>query len=82
VKPCKLFIDSGEVAAGNSFDSNPKEKVHNVELGEGNCHVLVLSAKDLESLVPIPHEDEIVTIKDALGTYVAWPKKLVVVEEK
>ncbi|KAI3990811.1 hypothetical protein MKX01_011719, partial [Papaver californicum] len=80
-KPCKLFIDSGEVAAGNAFDS-PKEKVHNVELGEGNFRVLVLSAKDLEALVPIPHEDEIVTIKDALGTYVAWPKKLVVVEEK
>ncbi|KAI3925761.1 hypothetical protein MKX01_003320, partial [Papaver californicum] len=81
-KPCKLFIDSDKVAAGNVFDNTSKEKVHNVVLGEDNFRVEVLSSKDLEALVPIPVEDEIETVRDALGTYLACPKELVVVEEK
>ncbi|RZC92867.1 hypothetical protein C5167_004050 [Papaver somniferum] len=80
--PCKLFTDFDELAAGNVFDSTPGEKVHNVPIGVGNLRVQVLTGKDLEALVPIPVEDEIVTVDDALGSFLAWPKKLIVVEKK
>ncbi|KAI3853508.1 hypothetical protein MKX03_017239 [Papaver bracteatum] len=80
--PCKLFTDFDEVEAGNVFDSTPGEKVHIVKLGEDKLRVQVLTSKDLQALVPVPVEDEIVTVKDALGGFLAWPKRLIVIEKE
>ncbi|MCL7042041.1 hypothetical protein MKW94_021036 [Papaver nudicaule] len=80
-KPCKLLIDSVEVATGNVFDKTGKEEyVHNVMLGEDEFRVQVVVAIKPGALVPKPVGDEILTVHDALGTCVAWPKELIVAE--
>ncbi|KAF9598801.1 hypothetical protein IFM89_031469, partial [Coptis chinensis] len=62
-----------------TWSLDPETKLHNVPLGPNNARVLVdkiLEGKDHVAL-PIPARDELVILKDALGSQVAWPKHLV-----
>ncbi|PRQ58873.1 putative Ulp1 protease family catalytic domain, putative transposase, Ptta/En/Spm, plant [Rosa chinensis] len=80
---CKLAIDSVEniVAIGTiiNVDIETKQQtVHGVPLGEENVRVTIIRTLVHEALLPFPIKDEIVTVKDAIGTCVAWPKNLVI----
>ncbi|KAF9623081.1 hypothetical protein IFM89_036478 [Coptis chinensis] len=79
---CSLAVGSKSnvVAKGIVYEElGPKTKLHNVPLGPNNARVSVdkiLGGKDHVAL-PIPFRDELVILKDALGSQVAWPKHLV-----
>lgn len=51
--------------------------VHGVPLGEGNIRVAIDTALDEQALLPIPVTEELVTVGQAVGSHVAWPKHLV-----
>lgn len=57
---------------------DPSQTVHGVPLGDNNMRVSVYCALDEKALVPFPVEDEIQTVKQAMGSWVAWPKDLIV----
>ncbi|KAF9607735.1 hypothetical protein IFM89_000082, partial [Coptis chinensis] len=79
---CSLAVGSKSniVAKGKVYvELGPETKLHNVPLGPNNARVSVdkiLEGKDHVAL-PIPVRDELVILKDALGSQVAWPKHLV-----
>ncbi|KAL6175853.1 hypothetical protein ACLB2K_052491 [Fragaria x ananassa] len=80
---CQLTIDSIDniVAMGKlicvDVDSS-NHLIHGMPLGENNVRVTVVRAIVGDSLVPNPMRDEILTVDDAVGSCVAWPKELVV----
>ena len=69
------------VAVGMVFEkSGPHEKIHNVSLGEENVRVCITKVTEAifsNVALPIPVGDEMTQIKDAIGSFVAWPKELV-----
>ncbi|KAF9625091.1 hypothetical protein IFM89_018703, partial [Coptis chinensis] len=79
---CSLVVGSKSniVAKGKAYvELGPETKLHNVPLGPNNARVSVdniLEGKDHVAL-PIPFRNELVILKDALGSQVAWPKHLV-----
>ncbi|KAF9597713.1 hypothetical protein IFM89_021200 [Coptis chinensis] len=79
---CSLAVGSKSNIVGKSevyVELGPETKLHNVPLGPNNARVSVykiLGGKDHVAL-PIPFRDELVILKDALGSQVAWPKHLV-----
>ncbi|XP_040367479.1 uncharacterized protein LOC112180552 [Rosa chinensis] len=79
----KLAIDTVEniVAIGTviSIDLETKQQtIHGVPLGEENLRVSITETVVPEALLPFPIKDEIVKVKDAIGTCVAWPRNLVI----
>ncbi|KAI3949560.1 hypothetical protein MKW92_018697 [Papaver armeniacum] len=58
-------------------------KVHNEDLSKENYRVLVKYGKKPAALVPVPvPKSDIEMVKDAVGTFVQWPKKLVLISKK
>ncbi|KAI3911173.1 hypothetical protein MKW92_033382 [Papaver armeniacum] len=83
--PCELMVDSDVVATGIVFYSDPEEvvKVHNEDLSKDNYRVLVKYGKKPAALVPVPvPKSDIEMVKDVVGTFVQWPKKLVLISNK
>lgn len=80
---CRLAVDTVEniVAIAKVIDvggESSNQLLHGVPLGENNVCVSVIRAIEGDALVPIPVRDEILTVDDAVGSCVAWPKDLVV----
>ncbi|KAL6219484.1 hypothetical protein ACLB2K_007243 [Fragaria x ananassa] len=80
---CRLAVDTVEniVAIAKVIDvggESSNQLLHGVPLGENNMRVSVIRAIEGDALVPIPVRDEILTVDDAVGGCVAWPKDLVV----
>ncbi|XP_062021676.1 uncharacterized protein LOC133738229 [Rosa rugosa] len=68
----------GTVIQVNVEEGN--QKIHGVPLGEDNVRVSVIGTIVHDALLPFPVKDaDIVTVGDAIGTCVAWPRKLVVI---
>lgn len=66
------------VAEGIVFDRNgPNEKIHNIALGENNVRVSISKVISSSAILPIPVPSEMYFVKEAIGSYVAWPKELV-----
>jgi hypothetical protein len=55
-----------------------KQTIHGAPLGEGNVRVSIVRPLVPEAKLPFPIKDEIMTVKDAVGTCIAWPRELIV----
>ena len=84
-KKCKLAIGTlnnivahGLVIVNEIGDA----KIHGSPLGDKNYRVAITLAKKKEALIPIPVGDEIHTVGEALGGYVAWPKQFVLLDNE
>lgn len=79
---CKLAVGSVDniVAHATIMESgdDPEAVIHGRPLGDDNRRVSVYYAIDEKAKVPFPVEDEIVTVKHAMGSWVAWPKDLII----
>ncbi|KAL6223071.1 hypothetical protein ACLB2K_006461 [Fragaria x ananassa] len=80
---CRLAVDTVENIVGiakviDVGGESSNQLLHGVPLGENNMRVSVIRAIEGDALVPIPVRDEILTVDDAVGSCVAWPKDLVV----
>ncbi|XP_062021061.1 uncharacterized protein LOC133737549 [Rosa rugosa] len=57
---------------------DPSQTIHGAPLGDGNKRVSIYTALDEKPKVPFPVKDEIETVKQAMGSWVAWPKDLII----
>ncbi|GMN62968.1 hypothetical protein TIFTF001_032039 [Ficus carica] len=85
-KECQLFIpdliNGGDVLVANGrayMDCVPTDTVHGIPLGEENVRVTITVLKIKRELLPNP-TNEATCIEEAVGAFVAWPKRLVVVQ--
>lgn len=81
MKECKLALNSSDhiVAFGKIIEENlANPTIHGVPLGKDNVKVQITVAIEAKAKVPIPVRDDILTVNDAVGSIVAWPKSLVV----
>lgn len=71
------------VAEGNIRPRNgTKEYVHNVPLGESNVCVSINTAICHDAPLPIPNDNAgLIYVKDAINSFVAWPKEFVILED-
>lgn len=79
-KSCRLAVGSIDnvVSHGTIIEVDAvNHTVHGVPLGEGNIRVAIDTALDEQALLPIPVTGELVTVGQAVGSHVAWPKRLV-----
>ncbi|KAL6218926.1 hypothetical protein ACLB2K_012133 [Fragaria x ananassa] len=80
---CKLVVDTVEnnVTFGRIVDEDldpNKQTIHNVPLGAENIRVSIVVPIIGHYLLPYPIKDEIMIVKDAFGSIVAWPMNLVI----
>ena len=70
------------VAAGTVFKRQwSNEVVYGVTLGVNEVRVLIEVVDDTNSILPISVVGSVYSVSDAIGSYVPWPKHLVVVEK-
>ncbi|GMN58632.1 hypothetical protein TIFTF001_027735 [Ficus carica] len=85
-KECHLFlpdlINGGDVLAANGrayMECVPTDTIHGIPLGEEKVRVTITVPKLKGALLPIP-TSKATYIEEAVGGFVAWPKRLVVVQ--
>ena len=61
------------------MDCVPTDTVHGIPLGEGNVRVTISVPKFKHALLPVPTH-EATYVEEAVGGFVAWPKKLVMLQ--
>lgn len=83
--PCHLAIGSLDnvVAVGKMFESDVQcPTIHGIPLGAENIRVTVDIAMVEDVALPIPLKGDIETLNQAIGNFVAWPRKLVIVTKE
>ena len=70
------------VAEGLVFEKvGPNDTVHHVSLGEDNVRVSIDIVHNPNANLPVPVVSaDMITLKDALNSQVAWPKKYVLLD--
>lgn len=71
------------VASGTIIEIDvPNQLVHGYPLGEGNVRVSINCAIKGDALLPIPVKGVLTSIDDAIGSQVAWPAELIILQNK
>ena len=55
--------------------------IHGKELRKGNIRVIIEKCFDENVHLPIPVGEELILAKDAVGSFVAWPEHLVIIND-
>ncbi|XP_063940008.1 uncharacterized protein LOC108203822 [Daucus carota subsp. sativus] len=82
---CKLAIGSlSNIVAFAKMHEVPvldgrEQTIHGVKLGEANARVSITQVIQGNAKIPFPIGDEIVSVQEAMGTFIAWPKDLITV---
>jgi len=65
-------------------DENPNPMMHTRRLDAENVRVAVMFVEDkhMNDPLPIPVDDEMVILSDAIKSIVAWPKRLVIPDDE
>ncbi|RZB91697.1 hypothetical protein D0Y65_023898 [Glycine soja] len=83
VSPCKLYVSSSLlllIARGKVYIQI--DTLHNRSLPHGNVKVSVDVVVESNAQLQIPnHDDKIMAIAQAIGTFVAWPINLIQVDD-
>lgn len=80
---CKLAIGSlSNIVAFAKMHEVPfldgrEQTIHGVKLGEANARVSITQVIQGNAKIPFPIGDEIVSVQEAMGTFIAWPKDLI-----
>ncbi|KAF1868187.1 hypothetical protein Lal_00018706 [Lupinus albus] len=79
INNCKLFLDTlctRAVAIGTVYNTQ-NAMIHHAQIPSNHWKVSIdLSIED-DALLPIPIDENIITVRLALATFVAWPKHLI-----
>ena len=75
-----MTLENGNVVAIGQIVAT-EGLIHGRQLGEGNVRVVVNNCIDENAHLPIPVGDELIFVKDAVKSFVAWPKHLVIVSD-
>ena len=79
---CKLALGSlSNIVACAKIDEvvvvEGEETIHGVRLGEENARVSITQVIQGDAKIPYPIGDEILTVEQAMGTFIAWPRNLI-----
>ena len=55
--------------------------IHGKELRKGNVWVIIEKCFNENAHFPIPVGEELILVKDAIGSFVAWPEHLVIISD-
>lgn len=64
------------------ISDDPSHTCHGIPLGDEHMRVSVYAAIEEKAVIPIPVKDEIHTMQQAMGSWVMWPKNLIIFSEK
>ncbi|KAL6214278.1 hypothetical protein ACLB2K_013715 [Fragaria x ananassa] len=81
---CKLALGSTDhFVALATFCTNddPSTVCHGYAMGDDKLRVSIHTAIEEKALIPFPVGDEIKTVKQAMGSWVMWPKNLIIYNE-
>ncbi|XP_074328253.1 uncharacterized protein LOC141666155 [Apium graveolens] len=70
------MIDN-KVAFGMVYPGKDKEKVHGIDIPLGHKCVSIDGLLKPDALLPVSVRGEMVTVRDALGSFLAWPQGLI-----
>ncbi|KAF1865965.1 hypothetical protein Lal_00041663 [Lupinus albus] len=79
INNCKLFLDTPctrVVAIGTVYNTQDA-MIHHAQIPSNHLKVSIDISIENDSLLPIPVDEDIITIGLALATFVAWPKHLI-----
>lgn len=82
---CKLAVGSlSNIVAYAKIDEvlvleGREQTLHGVRLEEENARVSITQVIQGDAKIPFPIGDEILTVKQAIGTFIAWPRNLIAV---
>ncbi|KAF1892344.1 hypothetical protein Lal_00010809 [Lupinus albus] len=79
INNCKLFLDTPcarAVGIGSMYNTQDA-MIHNVQIPSNHLKVSIDISIEYDALMPIPVDEDIITVRLALGTFVAWPKHLI-----
>ena len=77
-KECKLAIDNlSNIVAIGQVEAT-QGLIHSIKLGDSNYRVSVKKSIKGDALLPIPIGDELIQVSHVVGSYVAWPRHLVI----
>lgn len=68
------------VALGIAYN-NADESLHNLPIPVNHLRVQIDTVIENAALLPVPIDDEVKTIEDAVGCFVAWPTVLIEAHE-
>ncbi|KAL8105256.1 hypothetical protein AgCh_029157 [Apium graveolens] len=80
-RSCELSVDNikNKVAFGSIFDDPMNSVVHGVPMQPEHVRVSMDGAIQADSLLPLPIEGELETVRQAIGSTVSWPQDLITV---
>ncbi|KAF1863046.1 hypothetical protein Lal_00018891 [Lupinus albus] len=77
INNCKLFLDIHlPVGIGTMYNTRDA-MIHNAQIPSNHLRVSIDISNEEDVLLPIPIDEDTITIGGALGTYVAWPVHLI-----
>ncbi|KAF1867861.1 hypothetical protein Lal_00012757, partial [Lupinus albus] len=79
INNCKLFLDTPctrAVAIGTVYNTHDAI-IHHAQIPSNHLKVSIDISIEDDALLPIPVEEDIITVGLALATFVAWPKHLI-----
>lgn len=59
------------------YPTEDRQKVHGIDIPIGHKCVSVDGIIQADALLPVPVRDELVTVRDALGSFLPWPEELI-----
>ena len=62
-------------------NDDPSTVCHGYAMGDDKLRVSIHTAIEEKALIPFPVGDEIKTVKQAMGSWVMWPKNLIIYNE-
>ena len=65
------------VTKAKVYGGNHAQMLHNMPLGADNVKVSIYVPIVSDAAIPFPLED-IARVADAVGTFIAWPKRLII----
>jgi len=68
------------VGVGKVFNTRDATMLHNSPIPPNHVKVMIDVVVDREALLPIPLDEDTAKLGEAVGTCVAWPINLVVVD--
>ncbi|XP_074327418.1 uncharacterized protein LOC141665338 [Apium graveolens] len=55
-----------------------EKTIYGVSLGEKNAKVSITKVIQGDAKIPFPIGDKILTVQEAMGTFIAWPRKMII----
>ena len=84
VSKCQLALAKPKyriVSVGKVFNTPDSNTIHNKPIPPNHAKVAIEVVEESDALLPVPNEaDDASLVGNALGTFVAWPIELIIVD--